>query len=52
MEIKVGDKYETKTNKFVGVVQEIIQNKSGSYRVRLDVNGKAHWTSAFGKVLN
>jgi hypothetical protein len=37
-EIKVGDRYETKTNKFVGVVQEI--------------DGKSHWTSAQGTVLN
>jgi hypothetical protein len=50
-EIKVGDKYETKTNKFVGVVQEIAQNKNGSFRVRLDIDGKSHWTSAQGKVL-
>ena len=51
-EIKVGDRYETKTNKFVGVVQEIAQNKNGSFRVRLDIDGKAHWTSAQGTVLN
>jgi hypothetical protein len=50
-EIKVGDRYETKTNKFVGVVQEIAQNKNGSFRVRLDIDGKAHWTSAQGTVL-
>ena len=50
-EIKVGDRYETKTNKFVGVVQEIAQNKNGSFRVRLDIDGKSHWTSAQGKVL-
>jgi len=50
-EIKVGDRYETKTNKFVGVVQEIAQNKNGSFRVRLDIDGKSHWTSAQGTVL-
>jgi len=52
MTIKVGDKYETKTNKFVGIVQEIVENKNGSIRLRLDVNGKPHWTSAKGRVLN
>jgi hypothetical protein len=51
-EIKVGDRYETKTNKFVGIVQEIAQNKNGSFRVRLDIDGKPHWTSAQGTVLN
>ena len=50
-EIKVGDRYETKTNKFVGVVQEIAENKNGSFRVRLDIDGKSHWTSAQGTVL-
>ena len=50
-EIMVGDRYETKTNKFVGVVQEIAQNKNGSFRIRLDIDGKSHWTSAQGKVL-
>jgi hypothetical protein len=50
-EIKVGDRYETKTNKFVGVVQEIAQNKNGSFRIRLDIDGKSHWTSAQGTVL-
>jgi len=51
MNISVGDRYETKTNKYVGIVQEVVQNKSGSYRVRLDIDGKSHWTSAFGTVL-
>lgn len=51
MTIKVGDRYETKTNKFVGVVQEIAQNKNGSFRIRLDIDGKSHWTSAGGTVL-
>jgi hypothetical protein len=51
MAIKVGDRYETKTNKFVGVVQEIRENANGSFRIRLDVDGKSHWTSAGGTVL-
>lgn len=50
-EIKVGDRYETKTNKFVGVVQEILTNPNGSQRLRLDIDGKAHWTSTKGTVL-
>ena len=44
-EIKVGDRYETKTNKFVGVVQEIAQNKNGSFRVRLEVAGADRWST-------
>jgi len=51
-DIKVGDKYETKTNKFVGVVQEILTNPNGSQRLRLDIDGKSHWTSTKGTVLN
>jgi hypothetical protein len=50
-EIKVGDRYETKTNKFVGVVQEILTNPNGSQRLRLDIDGKSHWTSTKGTVL-
>jgi hypothetical protein len=50
-DIKVGDKYETKTNKFVGIVQEIVENKNGSFRLRLDIDGKSHWTSTKGTVL-
>ena len=50
-DIKVGDRYETKTNKFVGVVQEILTNPNGSQRLRLDIDGKAHWTSTKGTVL-
>ena len=44
-EIKVGDRYETKTSKTVGIVQEIVKNANGSLRVRLTVNGQDRWTT-------
>jgi len=51
-DIKVGDRYETKTNKFVGVVEKVVENANGSFRVKLNIDGKPHWTSAQGTVLN
>ena len=45
---KVGDSYTTKTNGYVGTVEEIRENKSGTYSLRLDVDGKTHWTTFSG----
>ncbi len=50
-DIKVGDRYETKTNKFVGIVEKVVENPNGSFRVKLNIDGKPHWTSAQGTVL-
>lgn len=42
---QVGSPFTTAVSKVSGVVQEVIANKNGSYRVRLDVNGSDRWTT-------
>jgi hypothetical protein len=42
----VGSQFATQKSGVVGTVQEVIKNASGSYRIRLDVNGKTRWTTA------
>ena len=41
----VGSQLTTSKSKVSGVVQEVVKNTSGSYRVRLDVNGQPRWTT-------
>lgn len=41
----VGSQFSTQKSGVVGIVQEVIENKSGSYRVRLSVNGADRWTT-------
>ena len=41
----VGSQFTTQRAGIVGIVQEVIQNKTGSFRVRLDVNGEDCWTT-------
>ena len=41
----VGSQFATLKSGVSGVVQEVIANKNGSYRVRLDVNGNPRWTT-------
>jgi hypothetical protein len=43
--IQLGQELTTKNSGVKGVVQEIVQNSSGSVRVRLDVKGKERWTT-------
>ena len=42
---QVGSPFTTAVSKVSGIVQEVIQNKNGSFRVRLDVNGADRWTT-------
>lgn len=42
---QVGSPFTTAVSKVAGIVQEVIANKNGSYRVRLDVNGTDRWTT-------
>jgi hypothetical protein len=42
---QVGSPFTTAVSKVSGIVQEVIQNKTGSFRVRLDVNGADRWTT-------
>jgi hypothetical protein len=41
----VGSQFTTQASKVSGIVQEVVMNKSGSARVRLDVNGQPRWTT-------
>ena len=43
--ITVGSQFTTAKSGVSGVVQEIVKNTNGSYRVRLDVNGQPRWTT-------
>jgi len=42
---QVGSPFTTAVSKVSGIVQEVIANKNGSYRVRLDVAGADRWTT-------
>lgn len=41
----IGSSFTTATSKVSGIVKEIVENKTGSFRVRLDVNGSPRWTT-------
>ncbi len=41
----VGSQFITAKSGVSGVVQEVVMNKSGSARVRLDVAGQPRWTT-------
>ena len=43
--LTVGSQFATQKSGVVGIIQEVIQNKTGSFRVRLDVNGQDRWTT-------
>ena len=43
--ITVGSQFATQKSGVVGIVQEVIENKNGTKRVRLDVNGSPRWTT-------
>ena len=43
--ITVGSQFTTAKSGVSGVVQEIVKNANGSFRVRLDVNGQPRWTT-------
>lgn len=42
---QVGSPFTTAVSKVSGIVQEVVANKNGSFRVRLDVNGTDRWTT-------
>lgn len=46
--ITVGSQFTTAKSGVTGTVQEVIQNPSGSMRVRLAVNGQDRWTTVKG----
>jgi hypothetical protein len=41
----VGSQFTTQKSGVSGIVQEVVANKNGTYRVRLDVNGQPRWTT-------
>ena len=41
----VGSQFKTQKSGIVGTVQEVIQNSTGSFRIRLEVNGQDRWTT-------
>jgi hypothetical protein len=42
---QVGSPFTTAVSKVSGIVQEVVANKNGTFRVRLDVNGQPRWTT-------
>ena len=46
MNAVIGQSYTTAKSGVTGVVQEIVENKNGTFRIRLDVNGQDRWTTA------
>ena len=45
MNAVIGQSYTTAKSGVTGVVQEIVANKNGTFRIRLDVNGQDRWTT-------
>jgi hypothetical protein len=45
MNITIGETFTTQKSGVSGVVQEVVENKNGTFRVRLDVNGQPRWTT-------
>ena len=43
--LTVGSQFTTAKSGVSGIIQEVVENKNGSYRVRLDVNGSPRWTT-------
>ena len=45
--LEIGQSFTTQKSKVTGLIQEVVKNDSGSYRVRLQLpNGKERWTTA------
>ena len=43
--IEIGQIYTTHKSGVVGQIMEIVPNRTGSFRVRLNVNGETRWTT-------
>ena len=46
MNAVIGQSFTTAKSGVTGVVQEIVENKNGTYRIRLAVTGQDRWTTA------
>jgi hypothetical protein len=43
--LTVGSQFTTQKSGVSGTIQEIVENKNGTFRVRLDVAGQDRWTT-------
>jgi hypothetical protein len=43
--LTVGSQFTTAKSKVSGTIQEVVENKNGTFRVRLDVAGQPRWTT-------
>lgn len=43
--LEIGNSLTTAKSGVTGVIQEVVKNQNGSFRVRLDVNGQPRWTT-------
>jgi hypothetical protein len=43
--LTVGSQFTTAKSGVSGVIQEVVANKNGTFRVRLDVAGQPRWTT-------
>jgi hypothetical protein len=43
--LTVGSQFTTAKSGVSGTIQEVVANKNGTFRVRLDVNGQPRWTT-------
>ena len=43
---QIGETFTTAKSGVSGIVQEVVKNDNGSYRIRLSVNGQDRWTTA------
>lgn len=41
----VGSQFKTLKSGVVGTVKEVVANKNGTFRIRLDVDGSDRWTT-------
>jgi len=44
-QIEIGQSFTTQKSGVSGIVQEVVKNANGSFRVRLDVAGQPRWTT-------
>lgn len=43
--LTIGSSFTTAKSGVTGTVKEVVENKNGTKRVRLDVNGSDRWTT-------
>jgi hypothetical protein len=43
---EIGQTFTTARSGVKGTITEVVKNDNGSYRIKLDVDGQARWTTA------